>query len=349
MSATSVLPTSLRRHPYAAAVFVGCVAAAVVSGVYGAVFALVSGTEHLPVWLAGFDIVVAGACLAIAWVVAARRVTTSRSLETVAATVLTLVYATPLAAIVAFPDRVELLTTRCCLVLVAAGVVIRSRRSLLALTAGAVVTWSVVVTVVGPPHFSAQQWWSTWLIAAAVCVAANLVARTERGLEEGVRRAAQSSSWRDAMTGLPNRVGFNEQAEQLLEMARRRGEPIWCAFADVDHFKSVNDLVGHDAGDAVLVGVAAAIRVVARGSDVACRWGGDEFVLLGIGKPPTVRDLERRIADRLPEFDAELLRVWTPSVTVGVAGGSAQGDPLAGLIDAADALMYERRRALRLQ
>ena len=348
MSRATVLPATLHGRPYAAAVFTGCTLVGLVAAAYGAAFAFATGSQHLPNWVAAFDIAIAAICLIFAWAVTQRRVRSIRGLEHIASIVLTLAYWTVLAEMVGSPARTQLLTAHCYLVVVGAGVVIRSRRTLLALILAAVTTWTVTVELVQAPHFVPQQWWSTWLIAGVISFAANLVATTEWSVEQQVLRVAQTASWRDALTGLANRRGLTTQATQLVALSRRRNERLWCAFVDVDHFKSVNDLLAHEAGDEVLVGVASALRVVARGADLAARWGGDEFVLLGLGAPPDERDLERRINAHLSRLDAKILRRWAPAVTVGVANSLAEGpDPLAELIAAADQRMYERRRAVR--
>jgi diguanylate cyclase (GGDEF)-like protein len=112
----------------------------------------------------------------------------------------------------------------------------------------------------------------------------------------------------------------------------------------------VNDRLGHEAGDLVLVAVAFALRAVARVSDVPARWGGDEFVLLGHGAPPDERDLEERIAGQRRQLPRGITEAWPPRVTVGLGPGRLGADgetDIAGLVDQADRGMYEGHRRSR--
>jgi diguanylate cyclase (GGDEF)-like protein len=122
---------------------------------------------------------------------------------------------------------------------------------------------------------------------------------------------------------------------------------VWCAFIDVDRFKTVNDRLGHAAGDEVLVAAASALRRAARGSDASARWGGDEFVLLGLGTAPEARDLEVRSAAQFRQLPSRISDVWTPGVTVGSATVTGPVDSVAAafneLLDEADKRLYERR------
>jgi diguanylate cyclase (GGDEF)-like protein len=350
LTTTRGIPARLSGHPYAAAIFAGATATGVVLVGYAAIFAFATGVNRLPPGVAAVDGLVAAVSLSFAWAVGTGRVSSVARLELCASIVLTLVYGTSLAEMVGSPARAEILTTHGCLILIAAGVVIRSWRVLLELSIGALVTWAVTTALIQAPHFSPEEWTSTWLITVAIAFSANHVARTERGVEHTVRRAAQSISWRDTLTGLANRRGFTGQAALVASLAERRREPIWCAFLDVDHFKSVNDLLGHDAGDEVLVAVATALRLISRSADLPCRWGGDEFLLLGSGEPPDEPDMEDRIAQQLSQLDHDILRLWKPAVTVGVASGLEQLEAdgsIGELITAADHRMYERRERRR--
>ena len=85
---------------------------------------------------------------------------------------------------------------------------------------------------------------------------------------------------KDPLTGLANRRLFELEADHALALAKRRGSTATLIFLDLDDFKSVNDNLGHDAGDALLVHVAERLREETRNSDLVARWGGDEFVML---------------------------------------------------------------------
>ena len=83
----------------------------------------------------------------------------------------------------------------------------------------------------------------------------------------------------DSLTGLPNRRAFEDWAQREFQGARRHGFPFWVVMADLDHFKSVNDTHGHEAGDLVLRRFGAILKTYTRGADICARLGGEEFVM----------------------------------------------------------------------
>lgn len=93
-------------------------------------------------------------------------------------------------------------------------------------------------------------------------------------------RRLQEVALVDSLTGFPNRRFFVERLNQEWAASLRNGRPIACFMLDLDHFKQINDSYGHDVGDSVLQGVAAAIRPALRTQDVVARVGGDEFIVL---------------------------------------------------------------------
>jgi diguanylate cyclase (GGDEF)-like protein len=150
----------------------------------------------------------------------------------------------------------------------------------------------------------------------------------------------------DSLTGLANRRGFIEAAEHQLANARRHGVDLALVLLDVDHFKRFNDELGHAAGDAVLVEVARAIGREVRGSDLAGRLGGEEFVVL---LSHSSQHQAQVFAERLR---AAIERIEPPSgtapeaprmritVSLGVASFSTRCATLELLISRADAAMY---------
>ena len=101
------------------------------------------------------------------------------------------------------------------------------------------------------------------------------------------RERAQFAATHDPLTRLPNRHLFEEQMQRVLPQALRKGETVALLYLDLDRFKGINDTLGHAAGDAVLLEVAARLARFTRRSDVVARVGGDEFLLL-------VTDIRRR-------------------------------------------------------
>ncbi len=98
---------------------------------------------------------------------------------------------------------------------------------------------------------------------------------------------AELTTWalHDELTGLYNRRGFGEVAEQVLELAKRTSREARVFFADVDNLKDINDAHGHAAGDAALIAAAQCLQEVFRSADVLARVGGDEFAALALGRP----------------------------------------------------------------
>ena len=95
--------------------------------------------------------------------------------------------------------------------------------------------------------------------------------------------AAESLALRDALTGLPNRALLDDRIDRALQRARRTADVFALMVVDLDGFKEVNDIRGHDAGDQVLQSIARRLEAVVRASDTVARVGGDEFVILSIG------------------------------------------------------------------
>ncbi|HEV7892215.1 MAG TPA: diguanylate cyclase [Pyrinomonadaceae bacterium] len=104
----------------------------------------------------------------------------------------------------------------------------------------------------------------------------------QESAEELRRRAEAASemSMTDALTGLLNRYGLQRALQRELSEARRYARPLSCLLLDIDFFKSINDTHGHAAGDAALMQAARVLTESVRGSDVVCRYGGEEFLVL---------------------------------------------------------------------
>ncbi|WP_028492345.1 diguanylate cyclase domain-containing protein [Thioalkalivibrio sp. ALE19] len=146
----------------------------------------------------------------------------------------------------------------------------------------------------------------------------------------------------DSLTGLPNRSLLQEHLRQALSRARRNGTRLALLVCDLDGFKPVNDRLGHDAGDVVLVTVAARLRSGVRESDVVARVGGDEFVLLleAVGGPEDVRAVGHKLHQRF----AEPVEINQEAVRVGLSLGAAiypdDGERAEELLQQADHAMY---------
>lgn len=155
---------------------------------------------------------------------------------------------------------------------------------------------------------------------------------------------------RDPLTGLHNRRYFEETAGRDAARAVRAGEPVAILAIDLDHFKAVNDRFGHAAGDLVLRALADILTAGVRDSDLVCRFGGEEFVVLLPGATMVVA-LERAEAVRaelagtlIDPGDGTEIR---STVSVGVAVFRGEGDSHEAALRRADAALYEAKRAGR--
>jgi diguanylate cyclase (GGDEF)-like protein/PAS domain S-box-containing protein len=167
------------------------------------------------------------------------------------------------------------------------------------------------------------------------------------------RHAAQARihhmAHHDALTGLPNRMSFMDHLQHSMGAARAEGSRLALLFIDLDHFKRVNDSLGHIVGDALLRTVAARIVGALRSTDVVARFGGDEFMVLVPGLPadPARREDVEQVAEKLLaaieapiDADGRPLSV-TPSI--GIAFYPGDGDSPTELIEHADSAMYRAK------
>ncbi len=147
----------------------------------------------------------------------------------------------------------------------------------------------------------------------------------------------------DPLTGCHNRRFFDEVIDRELATHRRHGVPLSVLFIDVDHFKAVNDSLGHEAGDRVLQSVANFLKRHVRRADYLFRWGGDEFLILIWG---TLQDATHMRAQLKAAFCASRDPSRLPP-TLGLSIGCAEVSPdttdMASVVREADARMYEDR------
>ena len=150
----------------------------------------------------------------------------------------------------------------------------------------------------------------------------------------------------DGLTGLANRLLFQQTMNTALSHAGQGGEPIAVLCLDLDGFKTVNDTLGHMAGDMLLRQVADRLRRVTRGKDAVARVGGDEFVVLqtGVREGDAVETLAARIVDTIATpFDIDGHRVGI-GASVGIALFPQDGRTAPDLLRVADAALYRAKR-----
>jgi len=156
-------------------------------------------------------------------------------------------------------------------------------------------------------------------------------------------------AYHDGLTGLPNRVRFEDRLQHAIVHARRGKGPLALLFIDLDHFKPINDQHGHAVGDQVLCEVARRLQSVLRTADTVARIGGDEFVVL----LSTLAQLDDcgLVADKLLQTLVEPMTIGTLQLRIGASVGVARwpesGEDAAALLRAADAAMYAAKQTGR--
>jgi two-component system cell cycle response regulator len=152
----------------------------------------------------------------------------------------------------------------------------------------------------------------------------------------------------DALTGLFNRRYMESHVGTLIEQAAARGKPLTTLVIDIDFFKAINDGHGHDAGDDVLRDFAMRIKRSIRGIDLACRYGGEEFVIV---MPETDMAVAAMVAERLrrriaaePFSIAQGANQIPVTISIGIAALRGKEDTAASLLKRADQALYRAKR-----
>ncbi|MGQ2919511.1 MULTISPECIES: PleD family two-component system response regulator [Rhizobium] len=155
----------------------------------------------------------------------------------------------------------------------------------------------------------------------------------------------------DGLTGLNNRRYLDSHLRILFDRAAVRGRPISICMTDIDRFKLVNDTYGHDVGDEVLREFSARIRSTVRGADLACRYGGEEFVVV---MPDTPMELAASVAERLraivedkPFYVRSIDRELSITASLGIATSKGAFGTPDELLKQADRALYEAKGAGR--
>ncbi len=160
---------------------------------------------------------------------------------------------------------------------------------------------------------------------------------------QGENRALAHQAAHDSLTGLPNRMAFENRLRQTMQRAHADRHSFAVLFVDSNDFKSINDQFGHAAGDAVLVQVARRISGHLRASDMVARLGGDEFAILL--DPVTDRESAQRVAESIRATMTQPMALeqgvtLTTSISVGAALYPHDASDMAALLRHADAAMY---------
>ena len=185
---------------------------------------------------------------------------------------------------------------------------------------------------------------------------ADQIKKLELELRDGFLSAARAKSLEmshsashDVLTDLPNRVLFNDRLTQAISLAERQSKQLAVMFIDLDHFKKINDSLGHDVGDKLLQSVAGRLKASVRRSDTIGRLGGDEFVVLltQVEHAEDAAFSARKILRSLTApyiIDNKSLDI---NVSMGVSSYPSDGRDAEGLIHRADNALYEAKQSGR--
>jgi diguanylate cyclase len=189
-------------------------------------------------------------------------------------------------------------------------------------------------------------WASTCLLAMFVSAVLLYLRRRSLTAVAAARDLAEQRAITDSLTGVLNRTGLDAMLPGLKATALRLGQPVVVTFIDIDGLKTANDTYGHEFGDQVITSVAAAIRAAGRQGDLVARWGGDEFLLIGMGIESDANAIAERIEQHIRRSELDLSR-WHGRISLGSAHGMPSAITMNGLITRADQRMYAARSARR--
>ncbi len=162
---------------------------------------------------------------------------------------------------------------------------------------------------------------------------------------KGLEKALHRQALHDGLTGLPNRILLYDRLDQALLSEHRTEDPLAFLLLDLDHFKEVNDMLGHYVGDLLLCEIANRLLLTLRAADTVARLGGDEFAIL---MPQTDRDGAVEVADRIRSILEAAITLEGNSlyirVSIGIALSSGRGKEAQLLLRQADMAMYEAKR-----
>jgi diguanylate cyclase (GGDEF)-like protein len=174
--------------------------------------------------------------------------------------------------------------------------------------------------------------------------------RSQIAATEALQQQLREQALRDPLTGLHNRRYLFEMAPRLLDLAQRRNESLCVVLLDLDRFKALNDQFGHAAGDALLKAFASLLEQSLRRTDIVCRHGGEEFVV--VMPEMTLASADAMLNRLLAAYQA--MRVSTPrhvlpasTFSAGIAVFPAHGATLDQLLSRADRALYQAKESGR--
>lgn len=199
------------------------------------------------------------------------------------------------------------------------------------------------------------EWLSITAVRDSKGVTTNYVATfIDISVQKEAEARIEQLAYFDAVTGLANRILFYNHLQKALAHAQRERGQVVLLFIDLDHFKSVNDTLGHDVGDELLKDVSMRLQRSVRDSDILARLGGDEFVAILVersGEKMDAVEAARKVVERIIHALAEPFEYGRQSfhcgASIGIAVYPNDGNTSNELMQRADTAMYEAKRAGR--
>ena len=185
---------------------------------------------------------------------------------------------------------------------------------------------------------------STWTDISEIKTFERHLAQQNRDLQSA-KQSLQYQAEHDTLTGLPNRLLFLDRLNQALKYAGRNKNRLAVLFMDLDHFKEINDSLGHDLGDELLIMVAEKLEDLVRKSDTVSRLGGDEFTMIidGVNKSDYIVDITQKILQTMSQpFKLKNYEIVT-SFSIGIAVYPEDGTRAETLLKNADVAMYKAK------
>ena len=204
---------------------------------------------------------------------------------------------------------------------------------------GGAIAWLIADLTAGHQYsHSVIPYWNALMRGLIFTAVGILLVRFKRALERETNLAT-----RDSLTGIGNWRHFEAVAGRELGRARRSGKSLSAAYIDLDNFKQVNDSLGHQAGDLLLVSVASVLQESVRTIDCVARLGGDEFVVL---MPETEQEGARIVLERIRSAIKEALEKghWPVTLSVGLVTFMSAPTSINEMIKTADDLMYSVKK-----
>lgn len=214
------------------------------------------------------------------------------------------------------------------------------------LSGGSVMTAATVATAWTNSWGQPIAWVSTCLLAMFVGAVLLYLRRRSLAAVAAARDLAEQRAITDPLTHVLNRTGLDAMLPGLTATALRLDQPVVVTFIDIDGLKATNDTHGHEYGDEVITCVANAIKAAARQGDLIARWGGDEFLMVGMGIESEPAAISERIHRHIEASGIDLGR-WDGRISVGSAHAMPSAITIDALISRADEQMYAARRARR--